>query len=85
MPYIQILDRAPFKPEKGPKIKRDGLIFRDIQGTLVPKEMKVTIWDENRDVLPGKYTIDFENALRVDRYGQVTLQLDSSSLVPVKG
>lgn len=84
MSYLQVLDRQPFKPEKGPKLKRHALIFRDVEGTLVPKDCKITIWDEARDVPPGKYNIDFESALRVNKYGEITLQLDLSSLRPFK-
>lgn len=81
---VQVLDRAPFVPAKGPKLKRDALIFRDIEGTPVPKEFKLTIWNEANDVQPGKYSIDLDSAIRVDRFGQVTLQLDSASLRLIK-
>lgn len=84
---VKILDRPPrarAEGKKGPVLKRSGLLYRDIEGDMVPTDITASIWSLEDDVQPGRYTVDIERATRVDKFGVVYMQFDRNSLVPAK-
>jgi len=61
-----------------------ALLYREVEGDRVPTNVTITIWKDGDQPSAGLYEIDFDAAVRVGKWGDISLQLDRHSLIAVK-